>query len=138
MRELSQDEMLTLVCSAQLDIELAEKNLSHTIDDLVDEKYLSRGVKEGIFSSTTVEWRGKKAYIYFYHVTPTGCLHINASQYVGEPGQGDTNIWTAGGEMIAKSLGLKAITFQTRRLAHITQAQMRGARIVGVCMRKDL
>jgi hypothetical protein len=100
--------------------------------------WLTGGFARGCYSITTTHLSGRQLYRYIWHVNDQGLLHVNASLYVGEPGQGDEWLWMIGAEMIARSQKCKGIVFESQRRSHLTQALRAGFKVSGVRMIKTL
>lgn len=100
--------------------------------------WLVEGHKRGFYKITTTQLGGWPAYRYVWHVTDQGFLHINASLFVGQPGQNDDWLWMIGAEMIARSQKCKGISFESQRKGHLVQAQRAGFKTAGVRMTKTL
>lgn len=119
--------------------ELAETE--HRIDPAMTDGepgWLTDGLNRGFYKITTTKLDSWPLYRYVWHVNDQGFLHINASLFVGQPGQNDDWLWMIGAEMIARSQKCKGIAFESQRKGHLVQAQRAGFKTAGVRMIKTL
>lgn len=99
--------------------------------------WLVDGFKRGFYRITTTQLGGWPLYRYVWHVTDQNALYINASLFVGQPGQNDSWLWMIGAEMIARAMKCAGgIIFDSQRKGHLIQAQRAGFKVAGVRMIK--
>lgn len=100
--------------------------------------WLEERLASGRCRATTVTNNGRPLYRYVWHVTDQAYLHVNASLFVGEPGQNDDWAWMIGAELIARAQKCRGISFETQRRGHLIQGQRAGFCVAGIRMIKTL
>ncbi|HEX3626694.1 MAG TPA: hypothetical protein VH280_14875 [Verrucomicrobiae bacterium] len=103
-----------------------------------DPGWLSEGLARGHYKITTSHNAGKPVYRYAWHVSDQNYLHVNASLFVGQPGENDDWLWMIGAELIARQNKCRGICFESQRRGHLVQGQRAGFKVAGVRMIKTL
>jgi hypothetical protein len=100
--------------------------------------WLAEGLMRGHYKVTTTHDNGRPLYRYVWHVNDQNFLHVNASLFIGKPGENDDWLWMIGAELIARQQKCRAISFESQRRGHLVQAQRAGFKVAGVRMIKTL
>lgn len=100
--------------------------------------WLHEGLRLGHYKITTSTSNGKPMYRYVWHLNDQNFLHVNASLYVGDPGENDDWLWMIGAELLARRNKARGISFETQRRGHLVQGLRAGFRAAGIRMTKTL
>jgi hypothetical protein len=100
--------------------------------------WLQDGLARGQYKVTTTHDNGRPLYRYVWHVNDQNCLHVNASLFIGQPGQNDDWLWMIGAELIARAQKCRGISFESKRRGHLIQGLRAGCKVAGVRMIKTL
>lgn len=113
-------------------------NATMSEGDPGDPNWLHDGLARGHYKVTTSHDNGRPVYRYVWHVNDQNYLHVNASLFVGQPGENDDWLWMIGAELIARQNKCRGITFESQRRGHLVQGQRAGFKVAGVLMVKTL
>ncbi|MDE3067790.1 MAG: hypothetical protein KGJ60_09590 [Verrucomicrobiota bacterium] len=103
-----------------------------------DGAWIQRGVDQGWYRVTETHSDGRPRYRYVWHISDQNFLVVNASMFIGQPGDNDDWLWMIGAELIARENRCRGIEFMTKRRGHVIQAQRAGFKVTGLTLQKTM
>lgn len=139
MKLMTPNDCIELVAGlSPADLAVTEHRLNPVMCDAPLSGWLREGLERGHYKITTANHNGKPLYRYVWHVNDQNYLHVNASLFVGQPGENDDWLWMIGTEMIARANKCRGISFESQRRGHLVQGLRAGFKVTGVRMTKTI